>query len=246
MSALIGVTTVWSMETWGEMADHPGGILYNPVQYSNALYQSGGLLCLIAPPTEIRDNLALQKIVEHTLDHVSALFFSGGGGNRRFKAPDMPGLEKQQPLRYNFEKMLIQEAWKRQMPVLAACRGHQMIVEALGGNIKEETVTGHQQKEEEKTAHSVRITEDSRLASLVKTASWEVNSMHCQVAETAPPQFIVTARSPEGYIEAIEATGPVFWMSFQFHPEAMYTFDSTARSVLKAFVGAAEDHAGNS
>ncbi|HED24070.1 MAG TPA: gamma-glutamyl-gamma-aminobutyrate hydrolase family protein [Firmicutes bacterium] len=242
MPALIGITTAWSVETWGEMKDQPGGILYNSARYSNAIYQNGGLPVLIAPPVEEHEE-PLDEIAESILGRVSALFFSGGGGTRRFTSADMPGLSQQQPVRFYFEKILLQKAWKRKMPVIGACRGHQMMVEALGGKIRVATVTGHQQEDETRTAHPVDIAEGSRLAALTKKERWDVNSMHCQVAEEVPPDFMVSALSPEGYIEAMEVASEVFWMSFQFHPEIMCAFDPAARKVIRAFVNAAADYA---
>ncbi|MDZ4132847.1 MAG: gamma-glutamyl-gamma-aminobutyrate hydrolase family protein [Dethiobacteria bacterium] len=239
MTVLIGVTTAWSIETWGEQSEHPGGILYNPAHYSNAIYQNGGLPFLIAPPVKVADDQALQVIVEQTLAHLSGLYFSGGGGTKRFRAPDMPGLEEQQPLRYRFEKLLILEAYKRKMPFIGACRGHQMILESLGGNLRKATVTDHQQKDEEKTSHRIEINGNTRLKEVTGLNVWEVNSMHCQIAEEAPPGFIASARSPEGYIEAIEADSEVFQMGFQFHPEVMCEFDQKARTVIRAFIEAA-------
>lgn len=242
MTVLIGITTAWSFETWGEQAEHPGGLLYNPAHYSNAIYQNGGLPFLIAPPVKVTDDQALQIVVEQTLAHLSGLYFSGGGGNKRFKAPDMPGLEEQQPVRYRFENMLIREAHKRNMPFIGACRGHQTILESLGGKIKEDTVTDHQQKDEEKTSHRIEIKDNTRLKEITGLNAWEVNSMHCQVAAEAPPGFIVSASSPEGYIEAIESEGEVFQMGFQFHPEVMCEFDPQARALIKAFIKAAADY----
>ncbi len=242
MSVVIGVTTAWSIETWGEEVDKPGGIFYNPVHYTNVLYENGALPFLIAPPVQIKNETVLQTMAKRTLDSVDALFMSGGGGNRRFKAPDMPGLKEQQPVRYDYEILLLREAWKRRMPVIGSCRGHQMMIEALGGTIKSETVTGHQDNDYSKTVHPVNITPGSRLASLVQAENWSVNSMHCQVAESAPEIFKVTARSSEGYIEAVEADGPVFWIGFQFHPEIMAAFDPMAKAVIKAFVQEAETY----
>ncbi len=239
MTVLIGVSTAWSIETWGEQKEHPGGILYNPAHYSNALYQNGGLPFLIAPPVKIENEGELQIIVEQILDHLNGLYFSGGGGTKRFSAPDMPSLEEQQPLRFRFEKMLIREAYKRNMPFIGACRGHQMILESLGGTIKEDTVMEHQQKDEMKTSHKIEISDKTLLKKITGLSTWEVNSMHCQVAAEAPTGFTVSARSPEGYIEAIESEGEVFQMGFQFHPEVMCEFDPQARALIKAFIEAA-------
>lgn len=242
MTVLIGITTAWSIETWGEMSEHPGGILYNPAHYGNAIYQNGGIPFLIAPPVKVADDQALQVIVEQTLTHLSGLYFSGGGGTKRFKAPDMPGLEEQQPVRYRFEKMMIIEAYKRKMPFIGACRGHQTIIESLGGKLKKDTVTDHQQKDEEKTSHKVQINKGTRLEKLIDLDTWVVNSMHCQIAEEAPHSFVVSAQSPEGYIEAIEADSDVFQMGFQFHPEVMCEFDQRARALIRAFLKAAEEY----
>ena len=242
MTVFIGVTTVWSEETWGELDDQPGGILYNPVQYSNAMYDCNAVPLLIALPTGITGEVEQKRVAGNILDRLSGLFISGGGGNRKYKAPDMPGLEKQQPQRHSFEATLLQEAWKRQMPVVGACRGHQMIVEALGGKIKSDTVCDHQQQKDQKTAHCIKIEKGSKLAGIIGAEDWEVNSLHCQVAESAPEGFMVSARSPEGYIEAIEAEGSAFWIGFQFHPEAMYSFDPKAKKIIEAFIRAAEDY----
>jgi len=239
LTPLIGVSTAWSNETWGKQTEHPGGLLYNPAHYSNAIYFHGGLPFLVAPPVKVEDMDEMRTIVVQTLNHLGGLYFSGGGGTKLFKAPDMPGLEEQQPVRYRFEKMLIQEAYKRKMPFIGACRGHQMILESLGGKIKLDTVKNHQQKDEEKTSHLIEISNNTRLKRITGLNSWDVNSMHCQVAAEAPPGFIVSARSPEGYIEAIEAEGEVFQMGFQFHPEVMCEFDPKAQALIKAFIEAA-------
>ncbi len=242
MAALIGVTSVWSLETKGEDRENPGGYFYNPADYSNALFYSGGLPVLITPPVVKDSNQEIQAIVESILNGLSGLYLSGGGGTKRFKAPEMPGLEEQQPSRYRFEKMLIAEAWKRKMPVIGSCRGHQMIIEVLGGKIKPETINGHQQKNEDKLAHEINITPGSQLEQLTGLQNWKVNSMHCQVAEKAPPGFLVSAISPEGYIEAVEAENSAFWLGFQFHPEIMYSFDPHARKIINAFSKAVKNY----
>jgi len=238
LTVLIGISTAWSSETWGEQKEHPGGLFYNPAHYSNAIYQHGGLPLLIVPPVKVEDRGELQIVVEQTLDHLSGLYFSGGGGTKRFKAPGMPALEIQQPVRYRFEKMLILEAYKRKMPFIGACRGHQMILESLGGKMRLDTVSDHQQEDEEKTSHRIEIVDNTRLKEITGSKTWDVNSMHCQVAAEAPPGFIVSARSPEEYIEAIESEGEVFQMGFQFHPEVMCEFDPQAQALIKAFIDA--------
>lgn len=239
MSLLIGVTSAWSNETWGEEASNPQGYIYTDKAYAEVVYRSGAVPFLLAPPLEAVAVEELPQVITAMADQVSGLIFTGGGSARRFKPDNMPTLQEQQPLRYRFEAHLIKEAWRRRMPVLGFCRGHQMIAAVLGGEMRIESISGHQQKPDTRSAHSVDLLPGSRLAGLMEADKWEVNSYHCQVVAAAPPGFQVCARSPEGWVEAMEAAGP-FWFGFQFHPEMMFDDDKKARRLFQSFIKAAD------
>ncbi|MEW5784969.1 MAG: gamma-glutamyl-gamma-aminobutyrate hydrolase family protein [Bacillota bacterium] len=236
MTLLIGVSSAWSNETWGEDTANPHGYIYTDQPYAQAIYRSGAVPLLLAPPVDKLSAAALSDLAATVLDSVNGLLLTGGGGARRFKPEHMPGLQEQQPLRYRYEMHLIREAWRRRMPVLGFCRGHQMMAEVLGGKIRKQPVSGHQQPADAITAHSVDLVAQSMLSEITGTLRWEVNSYHCQVVETVPADFQVCARSPEGWIEAMEAaTGP-FWLGCQFHPELLFDDDQKARSVFERFI----------
>ena len=244
MALLIGVSAAWSNETWGEEAANPHGYVYTGKPYTDVIYRCGAVPVVLAPPLDGAPGEALFKAVEAVLDRVGGLILSGGGGATRFKPENMPGLQEQQPLRYLYETALLREARRRRLPLLGFCRGHQMIAEVAGGIIKREPVAGHQQDPAEKTAHSVELLPGSRLAEIIGARRWEVNSYHCQVVETAPPGFAVCARSPEGWIEAIEAVDRnLFWLGCQFHPELMIDADPKARRIFDHFIAAAKNRA---
>ncbi len=242
MDVLIGLTSAWSVETWGDPI-RPGGNIYTGKAYTEVIYRCGALPVILGPPLGQYSAGVEQTMLEAVLNRIGGLIFTGGGHARRFKAGDMPGLAGQQPLRYRFEALLIREAWKRGIPVLGMCRGHQMIAEVLGGRIKEQTVPGHVQDDEQAlAAHAVNIIPKTKLAQICAETVWEVNSFHCQVVAEPPPGFVVSAYSAERYIEAIEARGNPFWLGFQFHPELMFDEDEKARRIFRTFVEAAREY----
>jgi len=85
----------------------------------------------------------------------------------------------------------------------------------------------------------VKIAEGSLLGKLVGTEDWFVNSIHTQKVEMAPPGFVISARTEDGSVEAVESTEKAFFLSTQFHPELMI-YDERGKQVLRAFVEAAE------
>jgi putative glutamine amidotransferase len=228
------------VETWGD-PPRPGGYIYTDKAYTGAVYGCGALPLVLVPPLE-RYAGEEQGAVEAFLDRLGGLILTGGGGARRFKAEELPGLAGQQPLRYCFESLLIREAWRRGMPVLGMCRGHQMMAEVMGGTIQKQTVEGHVQEEQALTAHSVELVPGTRLARLCAAGRWEVNSFHRQVVAEVPPGFVVAARSAEGLIEAMEPREGPFWLGFQFHPELLFDEDEMARRIFRSFVQAAEEY----
>lgn len=236
MKPIIGISTAWSFETWG---DPPArSHIYTGAAYCTAIYRCGGLPFLLAlPPGEAPDRRCLETVAGCLLERLDGLILSGGGDARRFTPPEVPDLAGQQPQRYRFETLLIRKARELKMPAVGICRGHQMIAEYLGGKIGEQLMEGHQQ-EGEGTAHPVYVIPGTKLAGLVQEGAWLVNSFHCQVVETPPPHFIPAARSNEGLIEAMESRDGSFWFGFQFHLE-MLAGDMKADRFFCAFIEAA-------
>ena len=238
MRPFIGVTCAWSGET-GLRDAHSRLMNYIEAKYQEAVYRYGGIPALIPPPRE--DEPDLDGYAEDLLKRVDALYFTGGagGGRGRLDGKRYDDLYEQQPVRSAWEDRLIRRAYEADIPVLGACRGHQMIARALGGAIDTELHQDHRQQVPDHEGHHVIVLDpDSRLAGIVGREPWLVNSLHNQIVLEAPAGFRVGARTEDGFIESIEAERKRFFLGTQFHPE-MLLYDGRAQRLLAAFVAEA-------
>jgi putative glutamine amidotransferase len=137
------------------------------------------------------------------------------------------------PARDLSELVLIQEVFRQRKPLLAICRGHQILNVALGGTLivdipkqRPEALNHKRMDRKDKIVHDVRLEPDSLLAQIFGRPVLGVNSTHHQaVAQVARP-FRVTAVSADGIIEALELRRAdrsmlPYLLSVQFHPERL-------------------------
>lgn len=178
---------------------------------------------------------------------VAALASGGGliltGGEDvapdRYGATPHPKLGRVDPARDAAELALIAAAREQRMPILAICRGIQILNVALGGTL-------YQDLESERpgtvnhageTDHTIRIAPDSALAAAFGGAAdcARVNSRHHQAIRDLAPGLRAVAWSDDGLIEAVEPADPAApWMlAVQWHPE-----DLAERALFQAFAGA--------
>jgi len=148
------------------------------------------------------------------------------------------------------ELILIDEVFRQRKPLLAICRGHQLLNIALGGKLIidiEQQVPGclnHRRMDKAcDFVHEVPVAKGSFLAKVVKVATLGMNSTHHQgVLETAEP-LVAVARTADGMVEAMElkpeAMGLLpFLVSVQFHPERLADRHAEHRAIFKAFIRA--------
>jgi putative glutamine amidotransferase len=136
-----------------------------------------------------------------------------------------------------------------EMPVLAICRGMQMLNVALGGTLVQdipsmvEGAVAHSVPEPRQgPAHGVEVETGSRLARIAGSTRFQVNSRHHQAIDRPGAGLVVTARAPDGIVEAFETTGPRFVVGVQWHPEDMAGHPGigvTADRLFAAFTEAA-------
>ena len=200
------------------------------------------------------------RIVGHTMSVTEALADIDGllltGGDdvapTRYGQEVHPAVVDISPERDEFEIALIAEARARRMPILAICRGMQVLNVACGGTLIQDiptqlpgalehrlTVPPHQPFE---MAHEVWVEKDSMLAKSLKERlaggdSFEVNSRHHQAVEGVAPGFRVVATAPDGVIEAIEDPGAKFCVAVQWHPENFWR-TGEFRALFEGFVAA--------
>lgn len=146
-----------------------------------------------------------------------------GGSDKYVKAP----VDGWQPVRDGFELSVLEEAWRRGLPVLGVCRGLQLInvgrngslVQDLGaeGDMVHENVAGVDK------VHGVRVEKGTLLSEL--GGKGIVNSAHHQAVERLGADLRVNCRAEDGTIEGIEweePAGKPFLLAVQWHPERMY------------------------
>ena len=114
---------------------------------------------------------------------------------------------------------MLREALVRDIPVLAICRGLQLLNVAMGGTLIQH-IDGHKCPKQ-REVHGVAIVPGSRLEAILGTRDYIVNSRHHQSAGTVAKGVAVTAVAPDGIIEALELAGKGhFVLAVQWHPEA--------------------------
>ena len=142
------------------------------------------------------------------------------------------------------EAALIEEARARGTPVLAICRGIQILNVALGGTLVQdiasqcETDIAHDDEGARNSrTHEIEIVPGSLIAEAVGAEHVSVNSFHHQSVKRVADGMRVTARSPDGIIEGIESTDEDWWvMGVQWHPEEMTdSAEPWDRGLFKAF-----------
>jgi putative glutamine amidotransferase len=152
-------------------------------------------------------------------------------------------------LRDGVELALIRWAVADHKPLLAICRGIQVLNVALGGSLYQDIQDQvpqagrhdcHASHARNQVAHEVAIAPDSRLAYLVGTELLPVNSFHHQAVKDVAPGLMVAARAPDGIIEAVEGEGQPFVLGVQWHPEEMADDDGRAQRLFDALVEACE------
>ncbi len=168
----------------------------------------------------------------------------------RYGEEPSPALGMTIPERDEFDFAVLEAALARKLPVMGICRGMQLINVYFGGSLwqdlpSEFPVKGvrHRGDHVGTLCHSIGVEPDSRLAAALGATNAVVNSMHHQAVKRLASGFRITARAPDGVVEAIEHESlPV--AGVQFHPEGLvkYADDEVCTrffSSLPVFVGCA-------
>ena len=166
--------------------------------------------------------------VEYFLPVVNGILLTGGGDVAPSRYGAMPTAETQNvdPMRDAFEIRLIQAAIEADMPLLATCRGMQVLNVAMGGSLVQHVphATGQEHDRVDRWregVHRVKIEPDSHLAEAMGATEVEVNSIHHQAVDQAAPGTRAVAWADDETVEAIEVPGSPHIVAVQWHPELL-------------------------
>ena len=209
---IVGITTYLTPAAWG--AWHQDAALV-PASYVRSVTRAGGVPLLVPPGAAY----------EETLDSVDGLIFSGGSdldpelyGEQAH--PETDGWIRE---RDDFELGLMQAALARDVPLLAICRGSQVLNVALGGDLEQHVPDRVQTNVHKETPgvfadHDVAVLPGTKLASILGDRS-DVKSHHHQGYGELGSGLREAARAPDGTVEALEDPTRRFTLGVLWHPE---------------------------
>jgi putative glutamine amidotransferase len=163
--------------------------------------------------------------------------------------PEIPACGEIDRERDALELSLARHAIEAELPLLAICRGHQVLNVALGGTLWQDLASQlsdsqphacYHLEEQNVLAHSVRVSSDSRVHSILGVETIGTNSSHHQAIRDLAAGLVATAWAPDGVIEAVELPGHPFAIGLQWHPERMVTADPRMLRPFEALVEAAQ------
>ena len=227
---VVGITTYLTRAAWGAW-DLDAALV--PAAYVRSVVRAGGAPLLVPPGATI----------EETLDAVDGLIFSGGSD----LDPELYGEEAHTETtgvvreRDDFELELMRAALARDVPLLAICRGSQVLNVALGGGLEQHVPDRvasdvHKQTPGVFADHDVDVVAGTKLASIVGERS-DVKSHHHQGYGELGSGLREAARASDGTVEALEDPERRFTVGVLWHPE-----EGTDLALFEALVAEATEY----
>src|SRR5262247_2611641 len=233
---LIAVSTSVTVDKYPERA-------YVNASYLNAVQQAGGVP--VPMPPQLTGAARAQ-----ILEHVHGVLLTGGGDvdPARFGEAPHPKTGDVSAARDTLEIELTCWAVAKRIPLLAVCRGLQVLNVALGGSLYQDipsepgspldhSQAGLQDKARHVPAHHVKVRDGSRLAGILGALEVDVNSFHHQAIKRLGQGLRDVAWAPDSIVEGVELVDDSrFVVGVQWHPEELVGHDRTARNLFRALV----------
>ena len=223
---LIGISTYREQASWG-VWDVDAAVL--PYNYVDCVAEAGGVPLLLPP---IRNNrpeqvvaAGMRRPAAQLVGNLDALIVSGGPDANPALYGELPHTEAGLPRdqRDEWELALLAAALDRDIPVLAICRGAQLLNIAIGGSLHQHLpkVSGAVDHRAGTAVYaSTRVTlAPESLPGSVLGPSINVSCYHHQAIAKLGAGLAVTGRAPDGTVEAVSVDGRAFAVGVQWHPE---------------------------
>jgi putative glutamine amidotransferase len=240
---LIGVTMSGTAD--GVQGNTPPRAWLNNA-YLSAVQQAGGIPILLPPHL---DGAALDAL----WSRLDGILLTGGGDvdPARFGEERHPAVDDVSDARDRLEIEVTERAVHEARPLLAICRGIQVLNVALGGSLYQDiasetgsTIAHTQTAPRDRPTHPVKVMgEGTRLGATLGALEVEVNSMHHQAIKRLGRGLREVAWAPDGVIEGVEIPDvSALVLGVQWHPEELTAHDPTARNLFRTLVTAADSH----
>ena len=208
--------------------------------YIHAIERSGGIPVLFP---YVDDG----ETVERLVDICDGFFFTGGADidPKHYGEEPRETVVNVQKHRDEFEFNVFQKVINTSKPILAICRGAQLINVALGGTLYQDipsevdTKIAHRQSESKfSPSHDVRIMVDTPLYETTQAERIKANSFHHQAIKALGKGLEIMAVAEDGIIEAVYLPGRQYVRAYQWHPERLFETDLENRMIFKDFINA--------
>jgi putative glutamine amidotransferase len=196
--------------------------------YIDAVVRAGGQPVLV-PPT--RDALQVADL----LSRVDGVLIAGGGdvNPSRYGEEPHPTVYNVDDLNDDFEIEVVKACVHADKPLLAICRGHQVLNVALGGTLVQH-IDDHEQHRG--VVRRASIDSQSHVARAMGTTESNGLCWHHQAVRTLGTALRVVARASDGVIEAVEHTTSSWIVGVQWHPEQTAATDMAQQSLFDELV----------
>jgi putative glutamine amidotransferase len=209
-------------------------------RYVRAVHRAGGQAVMLPP---VVDGAVDPGRVLAAMRRFDGLILHGGGDispARYGETPDTDTLYGIIEEHDAIEFAALEAALALDLPVLAICRGHQVLNVHLGGSLIQDLGT----EDHWHTHHPVNVTEGSLLAQALGTLRPNAcHSVHHQGLKDVAEGLVISARADDGTIEGTEMPSARWVVSVQWHPEDDAATDPVQQALFNAFVTAASTSA---
>ena len=219
--------------------------------YQQALMRSGAIPVALPATTS-------REVITECVKRADGILLTGGEDvDPRIYGKDLPPRLKSKVVltpdggaRDYRELLLVDEVFRQRKPLLAICRGHQVLNVALGGSLladirtqKPKALNHRRMDKRSEIVHEVRLTGDSLLSKITGVRSLGVNSTHHQAIDRIAEPLRATATSDDGVVEGLELKPAAarclpFLLSAQFHPERLADRYARHQAIFGAFAHA--------
>ena len=210
---------------------------YMQSKYTQCLRSVGASVKILAPESA-------GDSIKRCLEECDGFLFPGGAdiAPNLYGQQPQPECGKPNPVRDSFEVPLIRAVLEAEKPLLCICRGMQLLNISLGGSLTQDIKPTQKYNHADffhkgRFTHPVKLKHGSMAAQIFGRESILVNSLHHQVVDRLGDGLYATAKSPEGYVEAIEFHNRrAFALGVQWHPEHMAAKDPSQQVIFNRFV----------